>query len=113
MNPEWLRYYLAAKLNSRVEDIDFNGDDFIARVNADLIGKYINIASRAANFISKHFDGKLAYLGNEAALSAEITMHSLSKLQQTLRRANMRVPFVRLWPKPTKSTRPLTKHSLG
>lgn len=71
MNPEWLRYYLAAKLNSRVEDIDFNGDDFIARVNADLIGKYINIASRAANFISKHFDGKLAYLGNEAALSAE------------------------------------------
>lgn len=60
MNPEWLRYYLAAKLSDRVEDIDFTGDDFIARVNADLIGKYVNIASRAAGFISKRFGGKLA-----------------------------------------------------
>ncbi len=59
MNPEWLRYYLAAKLNSRNEDIDFNRDDFLARVNADLIGKYINIASRAAGFVSKRFDGRL------------------------------------------------------
>ena len=71
MNPEWMRYYLAAKLNSRVEDSDFNPEDFIARVNSDLIGKYINIASRAANFISRHFDGQLAYLGDKAALSAE------------------------------------------
>lgn len=71
MNPEWLRYYLAAKLNSRVEDIDFNPDDFIARVNADLIGKYINIASRAANFISRHFAGELDYLGDKEALAAE------------------------------------------
>jgi len=53
MNPEWLRYYIAAKLNARVEDVDFNPDDFIARVNSDLIGKYINIASRAAGFITK------------------------------------------------------------
>ncbi|MES2933738.1 MAG: methionine--tRNA ligase, partial [Pseudomonadota bacterium] len=60
MNPEWLRYYLAVKLNSKVEDIDFSGDDFIAKVNSDLIGKYVNIASRAAGFISKRFDGKLA-----------------------------------------------------
>ncbi|MFN7197689.1 MAG: methionine--tRNA ligase, partial [Hylemonella sp.] len=59
MNPEWLRYYLAAKLNSRVEDVDFNPDDFVARVNADLIGKYVNIASRAAGFISKRFGGRL------------------------------------------------------
>ena len=59
LNPEWLRYYIAAKLNAKVEDIDFNPDDFIARVNSDLIGKYVNIASRAANFITKHFDGKL------------------------------------------------------
>ncbi|MDO5653511.1 MAG: methionine--tRNA ligase, partial [Brachymonas sp.] len=59
MNPEWLRYYLAAKLNGRNEDIDFNADDFMLRVNADLIGKYINIAARAAGFISKRFDGKL------------------------------------------------------
>jgi methionyl-tRNA synthetase len=60
LNPEWLRYYIAAKLNAKVEDIDFNPDDFIARVNSDLIGKYVNIASRAANFIAKHFDGKLS-----------------------------------------------------
>ncbi len=56
MNPEWLRYYLAAKLNAKNEDIDFNADDFMARVNSDLIGKYVNIASRAAKFLP---DGKL------------------------------------------------------
>jgi methionyl-tRNA synthetase len=61
MNPEWLRYYLSAKLNSNVEDLDFNPDDFVARVNSDLIGKYVNIASRAAGFITKHFDGGLEY----------------------------------------------------
>jgi methionyl-tRNA synthetase len=60
MNPEWLRYYLAFKLNARVEDLDFNGEDFVARVNSDLIGKYVNIASRCAGFITKKFDGKLA-----------------------------------------------------
>ena len=59
MNPEWLRYYIAAKLNAKVEDVDFNPDDFVARVNADLIGKYVNIASRAAGFIAKKFDGKV------------------------------------------------------
>jgi methionyl-tRNA synthetase len=60
MNPEWLRYYIAAKLNARVEDIDFNPEDFIARVNADLVGKYVNIASRAAGFIGKRFGGQLS-----------------------------------------------------
>ena len=60
MNPEWLRYYIAAKLNDRVEDFDFTAEDFVARVNSDLIGKYVNIASRAAHFITKHFDGKMA-----------------------------------------------------
>ena len=60
MNPEWLRYYLAAKLSAKVEDIDFNPDDFIARVNSDLIGKYVNIASRAAGFIAKRFEGRVA-----------------------------------------------------
>ena len=59
MNPEWLRYYLAAKLSARNVDIDFNADDFMARVNSDLIGKYVNIASRAAGFLTKRFDGKL------------------------------------------------------
>jgi len=77
MNPEWLRYYLAAKLNERVEDIDFNPDDFIARVNSDLVGKYVNIASRCAPFITKRFDGKLgdhdpaaAKLEHESAAAA-------------------------------------------
>ena len=60
MNPEWLRYYIAAKLNNSVEDIDFNPEDFVARVNSDLIGKYINIASRCAGFITKRFEGKIA-----------------------------------------------------
>ncbi len=63
MNPEWLRYYLAAKLNGKNEDIDFNADDFMARVNADLIGKFINIASRAAGFIAKRFGGQLGAVG--------------------------------------------------
>lgn len=65
MNPEWLRYYIAAKLNANVEDVDFNPDDFMARVNSDLIGKYVNIASRCAGFITKLFDGKLAQLGSD------------------------------------------------
>ncbi|MBE0621369.1 MAG: methionine--tRNA ligase, partial [Burkholderiales bacterium] len=63
MNPEWLRYYIAAKLSASVEDVDFNPDDFLARVNSDLIGKYVNIASRCAGFIAKRFEGKL--LGQE------------------------------------------------
>jgi methionyl-tRNA synthetase len=59
MNPEWLRYYLAAKLSGRNEDIDFNAEDFMARVNSDLIGKFVNIASRSAGFIAKRFGGQL------------------------------------------------------
>ncbi len=58
MNPEWLRYYIAAKLNANVEDLDFNPDDFIARVNSDLVGKYVNIASRIAPFIAKYLDNE-------------------------------------------------------
>ncbi len=60
LNPEWLRYYIAAKLNGRVEDIDFNAEDFVARINADLVGKYVNIASRAAGFLNKRFAGHLS-----------------------------------------------------
>ncbi len=59
MNPEWLRYYIAAKLNANVEDLDFNPDDFVARVNSDLIGKYVNIASRAAGFVHRLQGGEL------------------------------------------------------
>ncbi len=82
MNAEWLRYYIAAKLNANVEDIDFNPDDFIARVNSDLIGKYVNIASRAANFITRHFGGELKYNGDTQLLAHEA--HS----QATLAREN-------------------------
>ncbi len=60
LNPEYLRYYFAAKLGARVEDIDLNLDDFVARINSDVIGKFINIASRSAGFISKRFDGRLS-----------------------------------------------------
>jgi methionyl-tRNA synthetase len=63
MNAEWLRYYIAAKLNANVEDIDFNPEDFLARVNSDLVGKYVNIASRAAAFISRQFQGELVDFG--------------------------------------------------
>jgi methionyl-tRNA synthetase len=59
MNPEWLRYYIAARLNANVEDFDFNPEDFIARVNSDLVGKYVNIASRASKFLSR-FENCLA-----------------------------------------------------
>ena len=59
LNPEWLRYYFAAKLNSTMEDLDLNLDDFQARVNSDLVGKYVNIASRAAGFLIKRFDGRV------------------------------------------------------
>ena len=82
MNAEWLRYYLAAKLNANVEDLDFNPDDFIARVNSDLVGKYVNIASRAANFITRHFGGELKYAGDTALLVQE------ARAQATLAREN-------------------------
>lgn len=59
LNPEWMRYYIAAKLNSHIEDIDLNLQDFITRVNSDLVGKYVNIAARASGFIAKRFEGKL------------------------------------------------------
>jgi len=65
LNPEWLRYYYAAKLNSTMEDLDLNLDDFVARVNSDLVGKYINIASRTAPFITKFFEGKLGKVSDQ------------------------------------------------
>jgi methionyl-tRNA synthetase len=76
MNPEWLRYYIAAKLNARVEDVDFNPDDFVARVNADLIGKYVNIASRAVKFVP---GGKLV-AGDLAALQPGKLVDSVREL---------------------------------
>jgi methionyl-tRNA synthetase len=70
MNAEWLRYYIAAKLNANVEDFDFNPEDFVARVNADLVGKYVNIASRCAVFINRKFGGALGASGG--TLLAEV-----------------------------------------
>src|SRR5512134_2149034 len=63
MDAEWLRYYIAAKLSANVEDVDFNPDDFVARVNADLVGKYVNIAARTAGFLTKRFEGRLRDAG--------------------------------------------------
>ena len=71
LNPEFLRYYYAAKLGPTIEDIDLNLEDFIARVNSDLVGKLVNIASRCAGFISKRFDGELAAVLPEPQLFAE------------------------------------------
>lgn len=78
MNPEWLRYYIAAKLNGRVEDVDFNPDDFVARVNSDLVGKYVNIASRAVKFIP---GGKLV-AGNLSALQLGQLVDSVKALYE-------------------------------
>jgi methionyl-tRNA synthetase len=66
LRPEWLRYYIAAKLNAHVEDIDLSADDFMQRVNSDLIGKYVNIASRASTFIARHFSGQLIAVDADA-----------------------------------------------
>ncbi|MFV1997823.1 MAG: methionine--tRNA ligase [Acidiferrobacterales bacterium] len=71
LNPEYLRYYYAAKLSNTIEDIDLNLDDFLLRVNSDLVGKVINIASRCAGFISKRFDGRLANTLPQPVLYAE------------------------------------------
>ncbi len=68
LDPEYLRYYYATKLNGTVDDIDINLDDFVQRVNADLVGKIVNIASRCAGFITKHFDGALASSLHDASL---------------------------------------------
>ncbi len=71
LDPECLRYYYAAKLNSRIDDLDLNLDDFVARVNADVVNKLVNLASRNAGFIAKRFDGKLADVCSEPELYAE------------------------------------------
>src|SRR5690606_6545210 len=71
LNPEYLRYYFAAKLGSTPDDLDLNLEDFAQRVNADLVGKLVNIASRCAGFINKNFDGMLAAQDGEPALTAE------------------------------------------
>jgi methionyl-tRNA synthetase len=112
LNPEWLRYYYAAKLNGTMEDIDLNFDDFLLRVNSDMVGKYVNIASRCAGFISKYFDGKLAKPDfsaeiekNFAAASAEIAGYyeqrdygkAMRKIMQLADLANQYVDAHKPW----------------
>ncbi|HEZ7592756.1 TPA: methionine--tRNA ligase [Neisseria meningitidis] len=75
LNPEWMHYYIAAKLNSKIEDIDLNLQDFISRVNSDLVGKYVNIAARASGFIAKRFESRLKDVA-DSALLAKLTAQS-------------------------------------
>ncbi|WP_308184468.1 methionine--tRNA ligase [Neisseria polysaccharea] len=81
LNPEWMRYYIAAKLNSKIEDIDLNLQDFISRVNSDLVGKYVNIAARASGFIAKRFEGRLKDVA-DSALLAKLTAQSEAIAEQ-------------------------------
>jgi len=76
LNPEYLRYYYAAKLNGTMEDIDLSLEDFVAKVNSDLIGKYINIASRCAGFINKRFEGKLTSTDVDLLTTDQLQMES-------------------------------------
>jgi methionyl-tRNA synthetase len=112
LNPEWLRYYYAAKLNGSMEDIDLNLDDFVARVNSDLVGKFINIASRTAGFIHKNFEGKLAdgvanleLIGDFQAAAGTIAAHyeardyakALREIMALADRANQYVADEKPW----------------
>ena len=81
LNPEWMRYYIAAKLNSKIEDIDLNLNDFISRVNSDLVGKYVNIAARASGFIAKRFEGRLKDV-SDSELLAKLTAQSEAVAEQ-------------------------------
>jgi methionyl-tRNA synthetase len=82
MNPEWLRYYLAAKLNARNEDIDFNADDFQLRANSDLVGKFINIASRSAGFLAKRFGGQLSAISGSSLELISTSSSQISSIAQ-------------------------------
>ncbi|MFV1993489.1 MAG: methionine--tRNA ligase, partial [Acidiferrobacterales bacterium] len=81
LNPEYLRYYYAAKLSDGIEDIDLNLEDFSARINSDLVGKYVNIASRTANFINKHFDGEL--LPEKDQLHLDYIKHTANDISES------------------------------
>lgn len=112
LQPEYLRYYLAAKLSDRIEDLDINFDDFMQRVNSDLVGKFINIASRCAKFITQYFDGKLAATCSEPALYQEFAQagdeiaahwdnmefsHAIRKIMSLADRANQYIDEKKPW----------------
>lgn len=87
LDPEYLRYYYAAKLSSRIDDLDLNLEDFAQRVNSDLVGKLVNLASRTAGFITKRFDGKLAKINDttltEAFLAKQEVIAEFTKAANT------------------------------
>jgi len=83
MNAEWLRYYIAAKLNANVEDFDFNPDDFVARVNSDLVGKYVNIASRCAVFINRKLGGALGASASPLLAEAQAKAKEIAELYES------------------------------
>jgi methionyl-tRNA synthetase len=112
LNPEYLRYYFAARLGSGVDDIDLNLEDFVSRVNSDLVGKVVNIASRCAGFIHKRFDGRLSASCSEPALYAEFTAegaaiaehyeqrefsHAVRRIMALADRANQYIDFHKPW----------------
>ncbi len=112
LNPEYLRYYFAAKLGSGVDDIDLNLEDFVARVNSDLVGKVVNIASRCAGFINKRYAGRLADSCSEPDLYAEFVAagddiaadyeqreysHALRKIMALADRANQYIDANKPW----------------
>jgi methionyl-tRNA synthetase len=82
LDPQWLRYYIAAKLNAHVEDIEFSAEDFQQRVNSDLVGKTVNLASRAAPFIARHFEGSVAPVAQDAAWQALGTAQVQAEIAQ-------------------------------
>jgi len=84
LNPEYLRYYFAAKLNDKIEDIDLNLEDYVVRVNSNVVGKFVNIASRTAGFIAKRFDGKLATNMDDAGLALNKKIQAASDDLATL-----------------------------
>ncbi|HEX6003205.1 MAG TPA: methionine--tRNA ligase [Burkholderiales bacterium] len=86
LNPEWLRYYYAAKLNATMEDIDLNLDDFVARVNSDLVGKYVNIASRASSFLLRFFDGTLC-AASDSAMNDDASAIGAPEVEREIREA--------------------------
>ena len=95
LDPEALRYYYAAKSSGGVDDLDLNLDDFVARVNADLVGKFVNLASRCAGFIEKRFDGRLAAALPDPAMYAHFVA-ALAPIARSLRAQRGRRPRVRL-----------------
>ena len=86
LNPEYLRYYYASKLTSRIDDIDLNLEDFVQKVNSDLVGKLVNIASRSANFIVKKYDGMLSKDSYDPSLLNEFINASKSIAEDYERR---------------------------